>query len=159
MKCKVKTMIHEGYHACNDGLPDVYKNLTKEKARFHEETRTEMAAMYLANQLNGYEYIPSYTIEVVSAAAKYKRIDEFKHCKTLYDLGKIFYNDRMIKRKNPSYFELEQKFRKIELDDNYFKLYYNSIIVNCDKYYIKCFLLILIKQMNIGPLDIQGLLH
>lgn len=139
MEYKVKTMIHEGYHACNDGLPWIYnKNISQDKARFHEETRTEMTALFLANKLNGYTYVPSYAVEVVSAAAKYKRLDEYKHCNTLNDLGEVFYKSRMVNKKNPSYYELEEKFRKIKLDDNYYKLYYNRISKNKDRYYEIC---------------------
>ena len=94
-----------------------------------------MSALFLANKINGYTYVPSYTLEVISAAAKYKRLDEYKHCKTLYDLGEIFYNERM-KNKTCSSFEIiDNKMKKIKLDDNYYKRYYNTIIKNSERYY------------------------
>lgn len=138
MEYKVKTMFHEGYHACKDGLLDPGRNLPRPVARFHEESRTEISAMFLANKINGYDYIPSYTLEVISAAAKYKRLDEYKHCKTIYDLGEVFYNERMNMRTNTSYTTLENKMKTINLDDNYYKKYYNSIIKNKERYYEIC---------------------
>ena len=141
MEYKVKTMFHEGYHAKNDGLPanKIYaKGLSENKISFHEETRTEMSALYLANKLNGYDYVPSYTLEVIGAAAKYKRLEEFKDCKTLYDLGERFYKDRMVNKENPSYKELEERFKKVKLTDNYYTKYYNIIKKNKDKYYECC---------------------
>lgn len=138
MEYKVKTMCHEGYHASYDGLISEERKLPDTKFLFHEETRTEMSAMFLANQLNGYTYIPSYTLEVVSAAAKYKRLEEYKHCKTLYDLGKIFYTERMVNKKNSSFRLIEEKFKNIDLDDSYYKNYYESIIQNKELYYNIC---------------------
>lgn len=138
MEYKVKTMIHEGYHACDDGLIHEGIDMSMAKYKFHEETRTEMSALYLANKLNGYTYVPSYALEVVSAAAKYVRMAEYKNCKTLYDLGKRFYNDRMVNRKNPSFKLLEKNFRQIHLDDNYYKKYYNRIANNKNNYYEIC---------------------
>lgn len=138
MEYKVKTMIHEGYHACNDGLASEELGMSRQKYVFHEETRTEMTALYLANKLNGYTYVPSYSLEVVSAAAKYVRTEEYKNCKTLNDLGERFYNDRMVNRKNPSYKQIEKDFRKVYLDDNYYKKYYNRIVANRDNYYEVC---------------------
>ena len=60
-------------------MKDPGAKLSNPSARFHEETRTEMSALFLANKINGYTYVPSYTLEVISAAAKYKRLDEYKH--------------------------------------------------------------------------------
>ena len=138
MEYKVKTMIHEGYHASNDGLQYPGGKLSRPVARFHEETRTEMSAMFLAKKLNGYDYVPSYTLEVVSAAAKYKRLEEYKHCKTLSDLGEVFYRERMVNRTNTSYEQIDKKFNAVKLDDNYYKRYYNRIVNNSEKYYEAC---------------------
>ena len=135
MEYKVKTMFHEGYHASLDGLRDPGKKIPNAEARFHEETRTEMSAMFMANKVNGYSYVPSYTLEVISAAAKYKRLDEYKHCKTLYDLGEVFYNERMKNKSSKSFDEINKKMKTIKIDDNYYKKYYNRIINNSEKYY------------------------
>lgn len=138
MEYKVKTMFHEGYHACKDGLLDPGLKLSRPVARFHEESRTEISAMFLAHKINGYDYIPSYTLEVISAAAKYKRLPEYKHCKTIYDLGEVFYNERMNNRTNPSYATLEKRMKQINLNDNYYTKYYNRIIKNKDRYLEIC---------------------
>lgn len=140
MEYKVKTMIHEGYHASADGLPDqrTLSKISDNKYSYHEETRTEMSAMYLANKLNGFTYVPSYTKEVVSAAAKYKRLPEFSNCKTLNDLGEKFYNERMVNKKNPSFYEIENSFKSIQITDEYYTKYYKNIIKNQRKYYEVC---------------------
>lgn len=138
MEYKVKTMMHEGYHASNDSLKDPGYKLSSSHVRFHEETRTEMSALFLANKLNGYKYVPSYTLEVICAAAKYKRLPEYADCNTLYDLGEKFYKERMVKRSNPLYSDVENKFKTIKITDNYFKKYYTRIIKNKETYYESC---------------------
>lgn len=42
MEYKVKTMLHEGYHACDDGLISESIGMKENKYKFHEETRTEI---------------------------------------------------------------------------------------------------------------------
>lgn len=114
MEYKVKTMIHEGYHAMKDGRK--YNKCDKpEQTKLIEETRTEMAAMYVAHKMNGFDYVPSYPSKIVNTFKKYIKMPEYKNCKTIYDLGEKFY----IERKNncePNYKDLFNKINKLEKD-------------------------------------------
>lgn len=134
MEYKIKTMLHEGTHLKKDGFEPHTYNLKNSKWREIEEFRTECTAMYLANKMNGYNYLPSYTNLMDKFFAKAIQLKEYNHCSTIYDLGKEFYKETYINKKPLEYVKMYDKIEAVKIPEKYQKQLRSKIVQNRKEY-------------------------
>lgn len=93
MDYRVKTTFHEAFHLMGDGLKTDAHLLRAEHSKI-EETITECVANYMAGQVTGRKFTPSYSDYLVEMLPRMKQLPEFDGCKTVSDFGRKMYKYR-----------------------------------------------------------------
>lgn len=129
---KIKTALHEAFHAKSHGMKIDYFNIKKEWVHV-EETLTESAAHYMVKQLGiNQEIAPAYSDKLVDMLPRLKQLDKFKDCTKISDFGRIAWEDRL-NRVEPMWAELYDESMKIKHDwKEYSKQYFEYISDNTE---------------------------
>jgi len=129
---KIKTALHEAFHAKAHGMKIDYFNIKKEWVHV-EETLTESAAHYMVKQLGiSQEIAPAYSDKLVDILPRLKQLDKFKECSTISDFGRIAWEDRL-NGIEPIWAELYDESMKIKHDwKEYSKQYFEYISDNTE---------------------------
>lgn len=127
---KIKTALHEAFHAKSNGMKIDYFKIKKEWVHV-EETLTESAAHYMVKQLGiNQEIAPAYSDKLVDMLPRLKQLDKFKDCVKISDFGRIAWEDRL-NGVEPMWAELYDESMKIKHDwKEYSKQYFEYIIDN-----------------------------
>ena len=114
---KLKTAFHEAFHAKGDNRKSDY-NLSVARWTHIEETFAESAAHYAAKVIGvNSEISPSYANHLVKSLPRLKQLDKYKDCNTIFDFGKIAWNDRVNGAAGAEWSELDKQLKAI--DHNY----------------------------------------
>jgi SPP1 gp7 family putative phage head morphogenesis protein len=116
-KYKIKTTLHEFYHAHFYGLKHDRSDFTgigKAAWTKMEETATELSSQYMGRRILGLgKSVPSYPEYLVDAMPKLKQLDEFKNATTLEDFGERFMKYRFSSQRTaawgPVFKQMESK--------------------------------------------------
>ena len=124
---KIKTALHELFHASNDGLVHDFEVSSRQYGveAYHwtfkdwtdlEETFTESAAHYLAREAGIVDLQPSYSEKLVRNLPQLKQINMFKKCKTVEDFGEIMVQYRMVDKKPAYWKDIFHEVEKTNVD-------------------------------------------
>lgn len=122
---KIKTALHEFYHANADGLKHDWNIIGYQAWLDIEETATETAANFLLEKAGiKQDIMLTYSEKLVKYLPKLKKLDEFKDCKTIKDFGRKFLKYRFSDEYRTA--EWEGLFKQINNIDLDFKNYANQ---------------------------------
>lgn len=132
----VKTILHEATHLLSNGIElksyEENGRVFKEERIPMDETITELIAASLTNKIiPKTDILHSYSKEIVEIVPKLLQLDEYKHCKTLNELGEVLLEKRLTgQEKNPTDFYRELK--KIEAPLEFYTQYHQHIKDNIE---------------------------
>lgn len=131
----IKTIIHENAHLLSQGKKISEDNFRNEKKRsgynFVDESITELIAMTLHSKYSDTPLVPSYSRHLVKFIPKIIQLDEYKDCKTVYELGERFLKQRL-EGTEPDALELNDRLAGLEIDKRFYSQYHDYITENLD---------------------------
>jgi hypothetical protein len=94
-KVTLETIFHESYHAMVDGRRCDERFMLRGRHSKIEETFAECSGIYCMREMGVTGLAPTYSEYITEIVPALIKQDKFKGCKTLADIGKIAYNDRL----------------------------------------------------------------
>lgn len=131
----IKTIMHENAHLLSQGKKISEDSFTKkgehEKYTFVDESITELIAMTLHSKYSDTPLVPSYSKYLVNFIPKIIQLDEYKDCKTVYELGERFLKQRL-EGTEPDALELNNRLARLKVDKEFYSQHHDYITENLD---------------------------
>lgn len=132
---KIKTVLHEFYHANYHGLKTdrIGGGVMAQRLLEMEETATELAAHYMARKMKNVQEVlsPSYAEYLFHNVPKLKQMDDFAAARTLDDFGEKFMKYRFSeKSRTAEWTPMVQELKKIDIPDGYYDKYEEYVLAN-----------------------------
>ena len=97
-----------------------------EDYNFVDESITELIALTLHSKYSDTTLVPSYSRHLVKFIPKIIQLDEYKDCKTVYELGERFLKQRL-EGTEPDTMELNRRLARLEIDKKFYSQYHDYI--------------------------------
>ena len=139
-KYKIKTGLHEAFHAMRDGMTIKRANISRAEYQEIEECLTECSAHYLAGLLGIKNLQPNYANKLSNLVPRLVQLEEFKGCESITEIGERAFKIRA-SGKIIDYDDLHSQLYAVQYDwQDYIKSNYLKEIESNDMYYVGKFI-------------------